>query len=150
LGAHFTNEAEIYKVVTPTIARPWRERIARAKTATELLSLGRELCSFRVLDPACGSGNFLYVAYRALKHIEAELFARIHEEREIVTLPTISLKQFYGIDKDPFAVELAKVQLFLAERLALVEARLDIVDQPLPIEDLDDNIRCDDALFCEW
>jgi SAM-dependent methyltransferase len=166
LGAHFTNEAEIHKVITPTIVRPWRERIARARTATELLQLGREMLSFRVLDPACGSGNFLYVAYRELKRLETELFAQIYEKfgmptrRKSGALTTISIKQFHGIDREPFAVELAKVELVLAKKLALDEAnealgkyqqaRLDIVDLPLPLENLDDNIRCEDALFCEW
>jgi SAM-dependent methyltransferase len=163
LGAHFTSEAEIHKVVTPTIVRPWRERIARAGTAAELLQLGRELRSFRVLDPACGSGNFLYVAYRELKRLETELLARIYEmppREERGPLAAISLAQFHGIDRDPLAVELAKVELVLAKKLALDEAsaalgkyaqaRLDLVDSPLSFENLDDNIRCDDALFCAW
>ncbi len=61
LGAHFTYEADIQKIVRPTIVRPWEERIAAGKNVAELLELLRQLRAFRVLDPACGSGNFLFV-----------------------------------------------------------------------------------------
>jgi hypothetical protein len=57
LGAHYTHESDIMKIVTPTIVRPWRERIDAAASATELRGLLDELCAFRVLDPACGCGN---------------------------------------------------------------------------------------------
>ena len=79
-GAHFTNEADIQRAVTPTIVRPWRERIHAATSLKQLLALRDELSDFQVLDPACGSGNFLYVAYRELKHVEFELLTRIHED----------------------------------------------------------------------
>src|SRR4051794_12897038 len=68
-GAHFTSEADIQKVVLPTIVRPWRERIEATKTLKDLKQLLGELRRFRILDPACGSGNFLYVAYRELKRL---------------------------------------------------------------------------------
>lgn len=165
-GAHFTSEADIQKVVLPTIVRPWRERIAAADTLRDLQKLREELLAFRVLDPACGSGNFLYVAYRELKHLEFDLMAKIHSgfgrrAREAVgTQSMISTRQFFGIDKVPFAVELAKVTLMLAKELAIDESRswidasqLDLpleFDAALPLDNLDDNIRCEDALFCEW
>ena len=66
-GAHFTSEADILKIINPTIVRPWRERINRASTLQDLSALLDELETFTVLDPACGCGNFLYVAYRAPK-----------------------------------------------------------------------------------
>jgi type II restriction/modification system DNA methylase subunit YeeA len=164
LGAHFTSEADIQKVVLPTIARPWRDRIEAASTLKDLLTLRQELNQFKVLDPACGSGNFLYVAYRELKRLEAQLLAKIHENfsdrttAAIGTLSLISTKQFYGIDTNPFAVELAKVTLMLAKKLALDEEKhnlMDItlnleLDQALPLDNLDQNIICEDALFCDW
>ena len=106
-GAHFTYETDIYKVVHPTIVRPWRERIERAKTLKELLSLRDELLNFHILDPACGSGNFLYVAFRELKRIEMELLHKIHSEFEsarqkIGTASLVTLKQFHGIDNNAF------------------------------------------------
>jgi SAM-dependent methyltransferase len=165
LGAHYTSEADIQKVVLPTIIRPWRERIEAAKTLKDLLALRQELLDFKVLDPACGSGNFLYVAYRELKRLEAQLLTKIHENfsraaNAIGTMSLVKTSQFYGIDIKPFAVELAKVTLMLAKKLALDEENqlLNVVqmnlplelDRALPLDNLDRNIRCDDALFCEW
>lgn len=165
-GAHFTSEADIQKVVLPTIVRPWRERIEATKTLKELRALLVELRAFQILDPSCGSGNFLYVAYRELKRLELSLMAKIHADfgrraREAVgTRAMVSTKQLFGIDKDPFAVELAKVTLMLAKELAIDESRawldaeqLDLpieFDEALPLDNLDGNITCDDALFCKW
>jgi len=165
-GAHFTSEADIQKVVLPTIVRPWRERIEATKTLKDLRLLLNELRGFRVLDPACGSGNFLYVVFRELKRLELSLMAKIHADfgrraREAVgTRSMVSTKQLFGIDKDDFAVELAKVTLMLAKELAIDESRawidaeqLDLpieFDEALPLDNLDGNISCGDALFCEW
>lgn len=164
-GAHFTSEVDIYKVVNPTITRPWRERISAADTLKDLLALREDLLDFKVLDPACGSGNFLYVAYRELKRIEMDLLEKIHAnfkraESKVGTTSLLSLRQFHGIDSNPFAVELAKVTLMLAKELALKESRTVInavqgdlplqIDQALPLDNLDRNIRCEDALFSEW
>jgi len=166
LGAHYTSEADIQKVVLPTIVRPWRDRIESAKTLKDLLNLRQELIDFKVFDPACGSGNFLYVAYREIKRLEAQLLAKIQENfsnRKAAGIGTLSLvktTQFYGIDIKPFAVELAKVTLMLAKKLALDEenqlldmAQMNLpleLDLALPLDNLDANIRCDDALFCDW
>ncbi|MCY7383357.1 MAG: N-6 DNA methylase [Microcoleus sp. CAN_BIN18] len=165
LGAHYTSEVDIQKVVLPTIIRPWRERIEAANTLKDLLALRLELLDFKVLDPACGSGNFLYVAYRELKRLEAQLLTKIHENfsragNAIGTMSLVKTSQFYGIDIKPFAVELAKVTLMLAKKLALDEenhllqtAQMNLaleLDRALPLDNLDQNIRCDDALFCDW
>ena len=157
LGAHFTSEADIQKVVLPTITRPWRERIEAASTLAELRKLRQELLRFKVLDPACGSGNFLYVAFRELKRIESEILEKIETKfgrrafQHDVAKSLISTKQLFGIDKNAFAVELAKVTLMLAKELSLQESADGIdFDLALPLDNLDENIVCDDALFCEW
>ena len=109
LGAHFTHEADIQKVVLPTIILPWQERIERADTLRELERLAQEILHFRVLGPACGSGNFLYIAYRELVNLEMEILQKIHENfrerarRAAGARSLISTTQFYGIDIDPFA-----------------------------------------------
>src|SRR6185437_15035731 len=110
-GAYYTSEADIQKVVLPSIVRPWRARIEEATTLDELGAIERELLALRVLDPACGSGNFLYVAYRELRRLESQ----VNEKRQTVSrragrqeetqLAFVSTKQFYGIDLRPFAVE---------------------------------------------
>ena len=76
-GAHYTPAAEIQKLVQPTIVRPWRERIEAAENREQALALLGELSEFRVLDPACGCGNFLYIAYRELRHLERDLLTRV-------------------------------------------------------------------------
>jgi type II restriction/modification system DNA methylase subunit YeeA len=166
-GAHFTSEADIQKVVLPTIVRPWRQRIADAKTARDLLDLRQAMLRYRVLDPACGSGNFLYVAYRELKRLELELLEKIYDNfggwtRELAGgTSLVSASQFFGLDIKQFAVELAKVTLMVGKKLALEECKtrlatgeqhlpFDLTERELPLDNLDDNIRCDDALFCEW
>lgn len=167
LGAHFTSEADIQRIVGPTIIRPWRERIDAAKTAADLLALRRELTKFRVLDPACGSGNFLYVAFRELARLDLRIMSRLQDtlspgefQKRARTLMVISPMQFHGIDIDPFGVELAKVTLMLAKKLALDDSAttLDVMQEQmafdgsdaLPLDNLDNNIRREDALFSEW
>ncbi|MGI9089116.1 MAG: DNA methyltransferase [Chthoniobacterales bacterium] len=158
-GAHFTSEFDIRKVVGPTIVRPWRERIAAAgKNVGQLRSALADLRKFRVLDPACGSGNFLFIAYREMKRLERDLLLRLREvSRKEPLESAISLHQFYGIDILPFAVELAKVTLMLAKELELEEVKklaetdqLLIEEKPLPLDNLDKNIICTDALFTDW
>jgi len=171
LGAHFTYEADIQKIVRPTIVRPWEERIAAAKNVSELLELLRQLRAFRVLDPACGSGNFLFVAYRALRELEQNLLVKLFTQdkrqfEKVGTASAISPKQFFGLDVNDNAVETAKVTLMLARRLAarsaheFWDAHADVLpggdthalqfEKDLPLEDLNKNLICADALFTPW
>lgn len=158
-GAHFTSEFDIQKVVGPTIVRPWRERLAAAGTSPpKLRAVLRDLRLFRVLDPACGSGNFLYVAFRELRRLEREILLLLAEHGKNEPLETaVSIHQFHGLDIQPFAVELAKVTLMLAKEQEVREAAklhdsgdLLVLEQPLPLDNLDKNILCADALFTEW
>jgi len=162
-GAHFTNEAEIKRVLLPSLEIPWRERIEKTNRIGDLKNILAELASIQVLDPACGSGNFLYIAYRIMKRLEAEVLAKIYEEHKkhaaaIGTLSRISPHQFYGIDNNSFAVELAKVTLMVAKKLAIdevyklieVQQRGIDTEHALPLDNLDKNVRCDDALLCKW
>ncbi|RKG68413.1 class I SAM-dependent DNA methyltransferase [Corallococcus terminator] len=162
-GAHFTHEQDILKVVNPTIIRPWQDRIDKAGTLKELLEVKKALNKFRVIDPACGSGNFLYVAFRALKRLEIDLLLAIRKaysgkKAQAVAQGSLSVQQFYGFDVIPFAVELAKVTLLLAKELALKEAQEMLgddqgmfdLDPALPLENLNSNIVCADALLSKW
>ena len=167
-GAHYTAHDDIMRVVGPTIVEPWRKRIAEAQTLEALLEVRKELLAFRVLDPACGSGNFLYVAFRELYKLDTALLRRIHDyestqgqgKAKVSWGVGIQASRFYGIDINPFAVELAKVTLNIAKKIAFDERRataadlvgqLEIdVDPSLPLDNLDKNIVCADALFTEW
>ena len=150
-GVHYTSPEDIMKIVTPTIVEPWREQIEGAKTLKRLRELIDRLSHFRVLDPACGSGNFLYIAYRELKRLEARLFERMAEEfkseaKQVgqMRLSFLSAQNFYGIDITPFAVELAKVTMMIARKFAIDE--LHITEAALPLDNLDQNFRAGDAL----
>jgi hypothetical protein len=162
-GAHFTSEADIQKVVLPTIVRPFRVQLESTKTLKELLALRDAIGRFRVLDPACGSGNFLYVAYRELSRIDHDLIAKVHSDygvdaaRKLGFASVVSTQQFHGMDNAPFAAELTKVTLALAKEFSLLEARdrfrefqEKLLDQALPLDNLENNVICADALFTPW
>lgn len=159
-GAHYTAHEDIMRVVGPTIVEPWRKRIRDATTLADLSRVRADLLKFRVLDPACGSGNFLYVAFRELYRLETELLARIREfpsaqggsQSRIAWGSGIATTNFYGIDTNPFAVELARVTLNIAKKIAFEERRETVaavwsqgeleVDPSLPLDNLDANIVC--------
>lgn len=153
-GAHFTSPADIAKVVIPTIVTPWRERLDAAKGSIEALEKELyALSNFKVLDPACGSGNFLYVAYRELRRLEKEAHDLIADRRRSglsnqARASYIATDHFYGFDINPFAVEIAKVTMMLAKKLSSDELH----DMPnvLPLDNLDGTIKQADALFTVW
>jgi SAM-dependent methyltransferase len=140
------------KIVGPTIVEPWRKLIEEAPTLKRLRDLWQRMHEYTVLDPACGSGNFLYLAYRELKRLEARLFERMAEisgsyDASQLVFGFVSARQFYGIDINPFAVELAKVTMMIARKLAIDE--LHITERALPLDNLDENFRAGDALIDE-
>lgn len=153
LGAHYTHEADIMKIVTPTIVRPWRERIDATTTSAEARDLLDELCAFRVLDPACGCGNFLYVAYRELRSLEHDLKARIADLAVRTGLPTprdlpyYPLANMQGIDIERAAVQIARVVLWMGHR-QMVD-RFGEAEPVLPLQNLA-SIQAADALRIDW
>ncbi len=159
LGAHYTHEIDIKKIVNPVIVQPWMERIEQAETIDDYFQLLTELTKYKVLDPACGSGNFLFVAFREMKLLERKIFALIFENSKpadknklhkfLTTYPFVNTKQFYGIDLNPTAVEIARVTLMVAKELSILEQDQahDNKFSPLPLDNLDENIICADALL---
>jgi type II restriction/modification system DNA methylase subunit YeeA len=149
-GMHFTSEVDIMKIVLPTITRYWEEKIEAANTIADLNVLQLELQAYRVLDPACGSGNFLYLAYQELKRIEVMLLAKLasRQKSQQVQMGLVTPNQFFGMDINPFAVELARVTLMIARKVAIDKHGLS--EPALPLDTLDKNIVCQDALFSDW
>jgi hypothetical protein len=150
-GAHFTSPVDIMKIVGPTIVEPWRNLIENA-TRSQLPGLLDRMHEYRVLDPACGSGNFLYIAYREMKRLEARLFERIAEfskktDPRQKRFGFVTAANFYGMDINAFAVELAKVTMMIARKLAIDE--LHITEPALPLDNLDSNFLAGDALVDE-
>lgn len=149
-GAHFTSPVDIMKVVGPTIVAPWSEQIESADTLGRLKELLTRIENFTVLDPACGSGNFLYVAYRELKRLEARIYDRMAVEYKSVdpqqrSFGFVSTRNFYGMDINPFAVDIAKVTMMLAHKLSIDE--LHINENALPLDNLDGNFLAGDSLI---
>jgi SAM-dependent methyltransferase len=148
-GAHFTSAADIMKIVGPTIVTPWRELIENASTQRSLRRLRERMQQYKVLDPACGSGNFLYIAYRELKQLEVRIAERIKElsqraETGQRAFGFVNAGQFFGIDSNAFAIELAKLTMSIARKLAVDE--LHINEPVLPLDNLDANFLKVDAL----
>lgn len=164
-GAHFTSEVDMLRVITPTIIRPWKEKIAKADTIEKLNEVRRQMGEYRVLDPACGCGNFLFVAYREMKELECQVIDKLfefpsHQRRNFnFNFPSvIKTSQFFGIDVQPIAVEVAKMTMMIAKelcnrtylkRISAYGSSLDF-DESLPLENMDNNILLQDALFSEW
>lgn len=155
-GAYYTSTDDIMRVVGPTIVEPWRARIDAATTLPDLQALHDQLTSFRVLDPACGSGNFLYVAFRELLALESALLARIQQFSSVAdddpstraaSGSGVRITNFHGIDINPLAVELARATLNIAKKLALDQQ---LASERLSLDDLDQTIICADALFVDW
>ncbi len=154
LGAHYTHEVDIMKIVTPTIIRPWRERLDAAVTPQQARDVLEELCAFRVLDPACGCGNFLYVAYRELRALESELKQRIRHLANETGLPVpdgpepfFPLRNMQGIDIESRAVMITRVTLWMGHR-QMVDMYGE-AEPVLPLQDLS-TIRQADALRVPW
>lgn len=154
LGAHYTHEIDILKIVQPTIIRPWQQRIDACGSPGQARTLLDELCSFRVLDPACGCGNFLYVAYRELRSLEHQLKARITTLAAEQGLakpsgpwPYYPLSNLQGIDIERIAVLIARVTLWMGHRQMI--DRFGEAEPVLPLVDLS-SIRVADALATQW
>jgi len=156
LGAHYTHEADIRKVVTPTIVRPWEERIENITTHAEAVQAQNDLMDYVVLDPACGSGNFLYVAYQELRRLEKRLREREAELRRAAGMRNpeqgalslfFPLSNIQDIELNGFAVAVARVTLWMGHKLTVDE--LDLDEATLPLADLS-GIRQGDALRMTW
>ena len=149
-GAHFTSPVDIMKIVGPTIVEPWRALIENATTVKEMNGLLARMHDYHVLDPACGSGNFLYIAYRELKRLEVRAYERLAEiskkrASQQGVFGFVTADQFYGMDINPFAVELAKVTMMIGRKLSIDE--LHITEPALPLDNLDANFVIGDALI---
>ncbi len=113
LGMHYTSVPNIQKVLDPLFLDDLREQLEAAGTnKRKLFNLRQRLSRIRVFDPACGSGNFLVIAYIRMREIEDEIMRR---RGEVLTRSAISLTQFYGIEIKSFAAEIARLSLLIAE-----------------------------------
>ncbi|MGH8475626.1 MAG: DNA methyltransferase, partial [Methylococcales bacterium] len=149
LGMHYTSVPNILKVLNPLFLDDLREQLEQAgDNPRKLLNLRRRIASIRVFDPACGSGNFLVIAYIQMREIEAEIIRRRREEKK---KSWITLSNFYGIELKDFAAEIARLALLIAEFQSDVrligqqEALIDV----LPLKRTG-QIHTGNALRLEW
>ncbi|MCE2578025.1 lactate dehydrogenase [Komagataeibacter sp. FNDCR1] len=149
LGMHYTSVPNILKVLNPLFLDDLRARLNEADdNARMLLNLRKRMARIRVFDPACGSGNFLVIAYKEMRAIEAEINNRRGEADRPSEIP---LTNFRGIELRDFPAEIARLALIIAEfqcdvlyrgqKLALAEFL------PLNAENW---ITCDNALRLDW
>ena len=149
LGLYYTRVSNILKVLNPLLLDELRARLAEASdNPRKLLHLRQRLARIRVFDPACGSGNFLVIAYKELRAIEAEINCLRGDAGRPSDIPVTN---FRGIELRHFSCEIAHLALIIAEyqcdvlyrgqKLALLEFR--------PLETTN-WITCDNALRSDW
>lgn len=151
LGMHYTSVPNIRKVLNPLFLDGLREELEKAGHNTQKLhALKERLSGIRVFDPACGSGNFLVIAYKDMRDIQSEIDDRLKIERA-ERKSVIPLANFYGIEIRDFAVEIARLSLLIAEfqsdeiHIDQKQARLNV----LPLKDTG-HIICGNALERDW
>ena len=152
LGAHYTHATEIMRVVGPSIVEPWRERIENAESVQQAQQLQNELLNYVVLDPACGSGNFLYVAYRELRQLEARLRERERELRRAAGMAeqdALSALPVGERARDRESRLLSRCMGHPLDGILFAVDELGLVEATLPLEDLS-GIQVGDALRLPW
>ncbi|HGU5934347.1 TPA: DNA methyltransferase [Yersinia enterocolitica] len=117
LGQHYTSYSNIMKVIQPLFLDSLRIELEKQRAnANGLKRLLVRLGEIKVFDPACGSGNFLIVAYKELRLLEMDVIrALLQSDPQSIFMSSIHLDQFYGIEIDDFACEIARLSLWLAE-----------------------------------
>lgn len=156
LGMHYTSVPNIMRVLGPLFLDDLDAEIEKAwdKPAALRVQLAR-LSKIRVFDPACGSGNFLVVAYRQMRERELRLMKRLGELDPATTtmqmFSSVGLDQFYGIEINDFAAETAKLALFIAEYQANAQFKGVFGQMPalLPLRG-GGTIECGNALRLHW
>ncbi|PYE86939.1 class I SAM-dependent DNA methyltransferase [Phyllobacterium leguminum] len=149
LGMHYTSVPNILKVLNPLFLDDLRAKLEEAGTnARMLLNLRKRMSNIRVFDPACGSGNFLVIAYKQMREIEAEINKRRGEPDR---RSEISLKSFRGIELRDFPAEIARLALIIAEYQCdvLYRGQKEALLEFLPL-DAENWIVCGNALRLDW
>jgi hypothetical protein len=149
LGMHYTSVPNILKVLNPLFLDDLREKLEEAgDNARKLLNLRNRMAKIRVFDPACGSGNFLVIAYKEMRAIEAEINERRNETDRRSEIP---LTNFRGIELRDFSAEIARLALIIAEYQCDVTYRgqREALQDFLPLDAMN-WITCGNALRLNW
>jgi hypothetical protein len=155
LGAHYTSEKNIMKVIKPLFLDDlWKEFHAVKDNRNKLIRFHEKLASLRFLDPACGCGNFLVITYRELRLLELEIIKVLQKGQQVFDvgeLIKLDVDRFYGIEIEEFPSQIAQVALWLmdhqmnmrvSEEFGQYFLRLPLRKSP--------NITCGNALRIDW
>ena len=154
-GMHYTSVENILKLIRPLFLDTLEAELDRADTVPKLRRFIARLAGIRVFDPACGSGNFLVIAYKELRRLEHHALRRIADldpsAAALFTFSEIQLESFYGVEIDGFAQEIAMLSLWLAKHQMNVEFR-ELFGAEIPLIPLKDagNIVCGNAARVDW
>ena len=160
-GAHYTSEENIMKVAGPLFLDGLKAELAAVKARRDagrkraLERFREKLGGLKFLDPACGSGNFLIVAYRELRRLELEAMVEIRDPRskrfDPAGMPRIGVGQFYGIELDGFSAKIAETAMWMTDHLANNEISRVYGDSyvRIPLKERA-NILNADALETDW
>ena len=156
LGQHYTSVQNIMKVIKPLFLDPLYTEFENIKSLKEsktkdhkLTALLQRLSEIKIFDPACGSGNFLIIAYKEFRKLEIEIFKALSEVKSMFSY--IQLDQFYGLEIDDFACETARLSMWLAEHQmnVLLEKEIGIHQPTLPLKN-SGRIFCANSLRENW
>ena len=160
LGAHYTSEKNILKLVKSLFLDELHAEFEKARNSrNRLFELHKKIAALKFLDPACGCGNFLVIAYRELRLLELDILrAMLRFEREggqrvmdVVQFINVNVDQFYGIELEEFPAQIAQVALWLMDHQMnmRVSEEFGFYYRRLPLEHAA-TIRCDNALRLDW
>lgn len=159
LGMHYTSVSNIMKVIEPLFLNDLYEELENSKNDTKKLTKLRERVSkIKIFDPACGSGNFLIISYKELCKLEIEIIRLLNLQNSFATqegwnstMSGIALNNFYGIEIDDFAHEIAKLSLYLAQHQINVKFKEEFgkLKPTLPLKE-SGKIVCANATRVDW
>ena len=159
LGAHFTSERNILRVINPLFMDGLRKELKAAKFKPALKALYDKLPTLQFMDPACGCGNFLVIAFRELRRLENDVIAKLFDfdvgrgkaQLDVSTLCRVRVSQFYGIEIDEAAAHIARVALWITDhQMNLAAAELFGATRPtVPLVDSPTVVK-GNALKIDW
>ncbi len=158
-GAHYTTEENIMRVIRPLFLDGLREEFEAARAGMNrkaaLERFQNRLAALKFLDPACGSGNFLSIAYRELRRLELDVILELHDTQtkriNVNYLSKVDVNQFYGIELNPFSAKIAEISMWMTDHLMNLElgAKYGVHYTRIPLK-ASPNIACADALETDW
>jgi hypothetical protein len=156
LGAHYTSEENILKLIKPLFLDDlWAEFESSKRSANKLLELHKKISKLKFLDPACGCGNFLVIAYRELRKLELEILRAVRSSGQmhlnIFKLIQVDVNQFFGIEIEEFPAQIAQVALWLTDHQMnmLISEEFGQYFRRLPLIH-SAKIVCGNALRMDW